>query len=128
MMNDGTVLALQFRLLDRFGDNGIIGLVVGRLNDELDLDLDTWLMSCRVLGRQVEAAMLNVVVTRARQLGAVALIGTYRPTAKNAMVKDHYLRLGFEQTGDNNGETTWRMPVQSFIEVEVAITMVEGSE
>lgn len=127
MMNDRAVLPLQFRLLDRFGDNGIIGLVVGKLNDELDLDLDTWLMSCRVLGRQVEAAMLNVVVNRARQLGAVALIGTYRPTAKNAMVKDHYLKLGFEQTGDNNGETTWRMPVQSFIAVEVAITMVEGS-
>ncbi len=128
LLNVSTVLPLQFRLLDRFGDNGIIGLVIGKLNDDLDLDLDTWLMSCRVLGRQVEAAMLNAVVDRARRLGAVALVGTYRPTAKNAMVKDHYLRLGFEQTGNVDGETTWRMPLENFNKADVAITMVEGSQ
>jgi FkbH-like protein len=128
MLNDRTVMPLQFRLVDRFGDNGIIGLVIGKLNDEMNLDLDTWLMSCRVLGRQVEAAMLNVVVNRARQLGAVALVGAYGPTAKNAMVKDHYSKLGFEQTGDINGETTWRLPLESFNEVDVAITIVEGSQ
>jgi FkbH-like protein len=128
LLNVGTVLPLQFRLLDRFGDNGIIGLVIGKLNHDRDLDLDTWLMSCRVLGRQVEAAMLNAVVDRARRLGAVALLGTYRPTAKNAMVKDHYSRLGFEQTGNVDGETTWRMPLENFNEADVAITMVEGSQ
>ena len=121
-------MPLQFRLLDRFGDNGIIGLVIGRLNDELNLELDTWLMSCRVLGRQVEAAMLNVVVNRARQLGAVALVGAYRPTAKNAMVKDHYSKLGFEQTGDIDGETAWRLPLENFNEADVAINIVEGSQ
>jgi FkbH-like protein len=128
MLNDRTVLPVQFRLLDRFGDNGIIALVIGKLNDAMGVDLDTWLMSCRVLGRHVEAAMLNVVVDRARQLGAVALIGTYRPTAKNAMVKDHYLRLGFQQTGDVDGETTWRMPLENFKEAPVPITIVEGSQ
>jgi FkbH-like protein len=128
MLNDRTVMPVQFRLLDRFGDNGIIGLVIGKLNDEMNLDLDTWLMSCRVLGRQVEAAMLNVVVNRARQLGAVALVGAYRPTAKNAIVKDHYSKLGFEQTGDINGETTWRLLLENFNEADVAITMVEGSQ
>ena len=127
IMNDRTALPLQFRLLDRFGDNGIIGLVIGKLNDEMELDLDTWLMSCRVLGRQVEAAMLNVVANRAGQLGAVALVGSYRPTAKNAMVKDHYFKFGFDQTGDIDGETTWRLPLERFDEAHVAITIVEGS-
>jgi FkbH-like protein len=128
ILNDRTIMPMQFRLLDRFGDNGIIGLVIGKLNDEMNLDLDTWLMSCRVLGRQVEAAMLNVVANRARQLGAVALIGVYRPTAKNSMVKDHYSKLGFEQTGDIGGQTTWRMPLEKFNDAHVAITIVEGSE
>ena len=52
-------------------------------------------MSCRVLGRGVEEAMLNVVVNAARKLGATRLVGEYKPTAKNGMVREHYARLGF---------------------------------
>src|SRR5215472_3322255 len=69
VMSDERAFGLQLRLLDRFGDNGIIGIVIGRLQDDGDLVIDTWLMSCRVLGRQVEPTTLNLVAAEARNLG-----------------------------------------------------------
>ena len=95
VMQEASAFGLQLRLVDRFGDNGIIGIVVGRLVDAEDLLIDTWLMSCRVLGRQVEPTTLNIVVGEAKRLGARRIIGEYRPTKKNGMVRDHYARLGF---------------------------------
>ena len=84
--------------------NGIIALVIGKLTADKSLLLDTWLMSCRVLGRQVELATLNVLVDRARRMGASALLGRFRPTAKNSMVKEHYARLGFQLSGEIDGK------------------------
>jgi FkbH-like protein len=101
VMADARAFGLQLRLVDRYGDNGIISIIIGRLCDAArpsngaDLVIDTWLMSCRVLGRQVEQASLNIVAAEARRLGATGLIGEYRPTAKNAMVTEHYQKLGF---------------------------------
>jgi FkbH-like protein len=95
VMRDEHALGLQLRLLDRFGDNGIVAIVIGRLQGSDDLLIDTWLMSCRVLGREVELATLNLIAEQARRLGALRLIGEYRPTAKNHVVKDHYSKLGF---------------------------------
>ena len=114
LLSDESILHLQFRLTDRFGDNGIIAVVVGKLNAEHELLIDTWLMSCRVLGRQVEAATLNVVVERARRMGAIALIGHYLPTPKNGMVRDHYPKLGFETLGELEGGPTWRLALDEF--------------
>lgn len=90
--------------------------------------LDTWLMSCRVLGRHVEAATLNVLAARARQMGASALVGVFRPSAKNGMVKDHYLKLGFEPADAVDGETTWRLSLTTYDFIETPITLVEGAE
>ena len=90
-------VGLQLRLLDRFGDNGIIAIVIGKLQPGgTDFLIDTWLMSCRVLGRQVEEATLGLLVENARRLGAKRLIGEYLPTKKNGMVAKHYQKLGFE--------------------------------
>ena len=128
LLRDGATLHLQLRLVDRFGDNGIIALIIGKLAADKSLLLDTWLMSCRVLGRQVESATLNVIVDRARQMGAGALVGHYRPTAKNAMVKEHYAKLGFELSSDIDGETTWRLDLDRFSATKVAMRIVEGSQ
>jgi FkbH-like protein len=98
VMDDPDAFGLQLRLLDRFGDNGVIAVVIGRLQSNKDLLIDTWLMSCRVLGRQVEPTTLNLVVQRATRLGARRLVGEYIPTMKNAMVEDHYGKLGFTAT------------------------------
>jgi FkbH-like protein len=95
VMADNRAFGLQLRLIDRFGDNGIISIIIGKMNAGDDLLIDTWLMSCRVLGRQVEPMTLNLVAAQARALGARRLIGEYRPTKKNGMVREHYTRLGF---------------------------------
>jgi FkbH-like protein len=100
VMEDERAFGAQLRLIDRFGDNGIIAIVIGRLQDDADLVIDTWLMSCRVLGRQVEPTTLNLVAVLARQLGARRLVGDYIPTPKNGMVRDHYAKLGFAACGE----------------------------
>ncbi len=113
VMADDRAFGLQLRLLDRFGDNGIIAIVIGRLTGT-DCQIDTWLMSCRVLGRGVEAATLNLIAAQAAAMGAERLIGTYIPTAKNAMVADHYQKLGFDAAGILSlGSFT---PIETFIE------------
>ena len=126
LLSNKSVLHLQFRLIDRFGDNGIIAVVIGRLNDQGEMFLDTWLMSCRVLGRDVESATLSVVVARSRLLGAHSLIGVFKPSAKNGMVKDHYSHLGFDPVVRNGEETIWRLPLDGYASKEIPLTLVEG--
>lgn len=114
LMADEHTLTLQLRLADRFGDNGIIGIVIGRPEGD-SIRLDTWLMSCRVLGRQVEEETLNVVVEEAHRLGACQLIGEYRPTDKNRIVSEHYRKLGFELAEETqDGASRWTMAVDHF--------------
>jgi FkbH-like protein len=130
LMNDRKVLTWQVRLKDSFGDNGIIALLIGKLNAECGFEIDTWLMSCRVLGRQVEEACLNLILEGARQLGANRIIGKYRPTAKNGMVRDLYPRLGFTQLGradaDSVAESTeWVLEVNGFTPRSCEIAVLE---
>jgi FkbH-like protein len=124
-----TCFGLQIRLIDRFGDNGIIAIVIGRMQPDGALFIDTWLMSCRVLGRQVEEATLNLVAEEARRLGARALIGEYRPTAKNGMVKEHYQRLGFtviEERAD--GVARSRLDLDAFQPIDIFIKVTKGND
>lgn len=93
-MADPEMLGIYGRLSDRFGDNGLISIVLGR-RVERAMELELWLMSCRVLKREMELAMLDAVVERAREMGVETLVGRYIPTKKNAMVKEHYPGLGF---------------------------------
>lgn len=92
---DEASFCLHFRLLDRFGDNGLIAVVIGRARDAQTIEIDSWLMSCRVLGRQVEEAMLNVVAAEAASRGAERIVGLYLKTDRNGMVAELYPRLGF---------------------------------
>ncbi|MEE3627819.1 HAD-IIIC family phosphatase [Nitrospirillum sp. BR 11752] len=121
MLNDPRYFGIQLRLIDSFGDNGIISVIIGCKND-LDVRIDTWLMSCRVLGRGVERATLNVVADLAIGLGAKRLIGEYIPTVKNSMVADHYRNLGFEVTVEEpNGVSLAVLELDSFVPVETFI-------
>ena len=115
---------LHLRLVDRFGDNGIIAIIIGRLRDNTDLEIDTWLMSCRVLGRQVEPTTLNLIAERAKAMGARRLLGEYIPTKKNGMVKEHYAKLGFTtlQSDQDSGSSNVLdlasfVPIETFIQV-----------
>ncbi|WP_233704459.1 HAD-IIIC family phosphatase [Helicobacter cynogastricus] len=89
-----TYITLYGQLVDKFGDNGIVAISVGRVEGET-CHLEIWLMSCRVLKRDLEFAMLNSLVKRARELGVKTLKGYYYPTPKNAMVADLYTSFGF---------------------------------
>jgi FkbH-like protein len=100
-----------YRLTDRFGDNGIVSVVAVARDSDTDARIDLWLMSCRVFGRKVEDAVLADIVARARSLGARRLIGEYAPTAKNALVRDLYPRLGFEETGRNGASVLYALPL-----------------
>ena len=110
---DPRTICLHFRLKDTFGDNGIISVLIARqLADEPTFSIDTWLMSCRVLGRGVELAALQVLSDAARARGATSLVGDYLPTPKNELVRGHYEKLGFKplEAGlDGAGSTRWSL-------------------
>ena len=128
VMKNPRALSLQLRLLDRFGDNGVIGIVIGEFAPgSSDMVIDTWLMSCRVLGRQVEQATLNLVAAEAARLGAKRLIGGFRPTAKNGMVREHYPNLGFAKLDETEeGVTRWALDLGGFTPANVIMNIVHA--
>jgi FkbH-like protein len=89
-----------FTLEDKFGDNGLVCVVILKKETEETLFIDTWMMSCRVLNRGMENFVLNTIVASAAQNGFTKLKGEYLPTAKNEMVKCHYAGLDFKPEGD----------------------------
>ncbi|MDH5451953.1 MAG: HAD-IIIC family phosphatase [Paracoccaceae bacterium] len=111
---DEACFTLQVRLTDRFGDNGMISVVIFR-KEGTDWICDTWLMSCRVLKRRVEEAVLSVVTDAARKAGAKRLIGEYIPSPKNSIVADHFKDLGFaEDSASADGVTRWVMNLSDY--------------
>jgi FkbH-like protein len=115
MQSNADVFAIQARLEDIFGNNGMISAVICRQTGQ-SWEVDTWIMSCRVLGRRVEEALLQYLVQQARLRGISEIIGRYIPTARNGLVRDHYGGLGFVQTGSQNGETIWQLSVSGYCE------------
>jgi len=114
---DPSAFTLQVRLVDAFGDNGMISVIVCRPSGADAWEIDTWLMSCRVLGRRVEQMVLREIIAHARAMGVRRLIGVYRPTERNGMVREHYAKLGFLPAGeDASGETTWQLRTEAEIE------------
>lgn len=101
------------RLRDRFGDDGIIALAILK-SDDGAVYIDTFLMSCRVIGREVEAAFLTFLLRRARTLGVKEVIGEYRPTKKNSLAADFYAGEGFEVVHRSEETTLWRLKSDQF--------------
>lgn len=128
LTKDRSCLILRFRLTDRFGDNGLIAVIIARphSSERQTMQIETWLMSCRVLGRGVEAACLGVLAAAARRAGATTLLGEYRPSPRNAMVREHYRRLGFQPDGEQpDGVTTWRLDLANFTQATTFIRIHE---
>lgn len=97
LASDPNAICLAFNLNDKFGDNGLIGVIImNKLSDDTAF-IDTWFMSCRVLKRGMENFMLNMAVENAKKQGFKFLVGEYLPTQKNLMVADHYTSLGFSE-------------------------------
>jgi len=121
LMESPGVHTRSLRLRDRFGDRGLVALVIARELDDA-LDIDTWLMSCRVLNRTVEHRLLAVVANIATTRELTRITGTFVPTAKNAPAQDHYSKLAFELVSEVDGTSRWQrsldaLPV-SFVEDE----------
>ncbi len=106
--DDGHVTQVV-RLRDRFADHGIIGVLLARRSGADVLDVDTWLLSCRVLGRGVEDEMMQLLIAEAEREDVRVIRGTYVPSARNSQVADLFSRLGFVQTetGEQDGTTHW---------------------
>lgn len=119
----GGTISLQLRLIDRFGDNGVIAVVIGRMTADDRLEIDTWLMSCRVLGREVERATLAILIEEARRCGAREILGRFRPTAKNGMVADLLPRLGFEPAGKDGEDGLYCMATSTPPESDLPIAV-----
>ena len=94
---DPDVIDLSFTLEDKFGDNGLIAVIIMKKQDEETLFIDTWFMSCRVLKRGMEDFTLNTMIEAAREKGYKRIVGEYLPTPKNKMVENHYPSLGFQK-------------------------------
>lgn len=106
MAQDPGYITLYGKLKDKFGDNGVVSLVIGKKNGDT-LELILWLMSCRVLKRDMEQAMLDTLVLQSRESGIRKLHGYYYKTAKNAMVKDFYGAMGFQKLSEKDGDSEW---------------------
>lgn len=117
------VFTVQARLTDIFGDNGMISTVICRQTGQC-WEVDSWIMSCRVLGRRVEESILQYLVGQARRRGITAITGRYIPTAKNGLVRDHFSRLGFVRTDSQvDGETTWQLAVGSYHDKDLPLRL-----
>jgi FkbH-like protein len=114
--HDPTCFTLQVRLADTFGDNGMISVIICRPAAPGEWEIDTWLMSCRVLGRRVENMVLQEIVENARQHSIHTIKGAYIPTDRNKLVAEHYRKLGFTEMNSkpNGGDTTlWELDVDT---------------
>ncbi len=109
--SDSASIALYGRLADKFGDNGLVSVVIGQTRGQA-LDIDLWLMSCRVLKREMEYAMFDALVEECHARGVREILGVYIPSKKNGMVAEHYGALGFSRlhTGPD-GRTLWHYEV-----------------
>ncbi len=107
-------IRLYGKLIDKFGDNGVVSVVIGEKREDT-LHIDLWLMSCRVLKRDMEQAMLDTLVEKCRQNGISKIRGYYYPTKKNGMVRELYGTFGFTKISeDENGNTVWELPIEGY--------------
>ncbi len=111
--NDTNYFTRQIRLKDVLGDNGMISVIICKKYEAV-WEIDTWLMSCRVLGRRVEEAILADIAMQAKKLGVIKLLGFYHPTSKNMIVKDHYKKLGFLKTTDRDELEVWGLDLKQY--------------
>lgn len=113
------VLTLQFRLLDRIGDNGLVSAMILRpgLDEEDALEIDNWVMSCRVFGRQLEFEAMNIAVETARHFGIKRLVADYIATPKNSVISELYPSLGFTAVSEpavTDGTTRWLLNLADY--------------
>ncbi len=110
--NNDNCIKLYGKLEDIFGDNGVISVVIGTIKNAIELHIDLWIMSCRVLKRNMEFAMMDKLVEKAKERGIKTIYGYYYPTLKNKMVRDFYNLQGFEEIScDEEGNKVYKFDI-----------------
>ena len=111
---DPDCITLYGKLTDKFGDNGVVSVVIGRRRGDA-LHIELWIMSCRVLKRDMEFAMMDALAASCRDAGVKTVYGYYYPTPKNGMVRDFYRLQGFTKIAeDDAGNTSWQLDLESY--------------
>jgi FkbH-like protein len=133
IMDEPDALTLQFRLLDRVGDNGLVGTMILRptKDDDEALEIENWVMSCRVFGRELEFEAMNIAVEAARERGARALVADYIPTPKNDVISKLYPSLGFTEVASpapTSGATRWVLDLADYVARDTHIVMQEQQD
>lgn len=123
MLKDEKCFPLTFTLEDKFGDNGLIAVVIMKELDGESLFIDTWFMSCRVLKRGMENFTMNNMVEVAKMHSYKKIVGEYLPTPKNGMVANHYAKLGFVQMPDK-ATSRWSLDLDSYKNLECYINII----
>lgn len=115
VLQSSEYIRLYGKLTDKFGDNGVVSVVIGK-KEEDTLHMDLWLMSCRVLKRNMEFAMLDSLVKRAKEEGIKTIRGYYYKSPKNAMVTDLYTVFGFETVSRNEetGDAVFELKTENY--------------
>jgi FkbH-like protein len=114
------MITLQFRLLDKYGDNGLVSAMILHPDPKQPevFEIINWVMSCRVFGRQLEFEAMNIVVEQARRRGSKALRADYVPTPKNGVISELYSSLGFSRLDDRtlgDGGTCWFLDLAKYV-------------
>ncbi len=123
--SDQDYITLYGKLIDRFGDNGLVSVVIGHIKEDV-CEIDLWIMSCRVLKRDLEFAMMDELVKKCKERNIRKIIGHYYPTAKNNMVKDFYSLQGFTKTSeDEKGNTEWLFEIDDNYQLKNEVIEVE---
>ncbi len=121
IINNDKYRTIQFVLSDKFGDHGLVALVIMNKQDEKTMFIENWLMSCRVLNRGMEDFVVNEIIDSARKFGAEKVTGEYIKTSKNAMVEQIYKKYGFEKVGEN----TYSIALDDYIKKHNFISKIE---
>ena len=109
---DDNYIKLYGKLEDIFGDNGVITVVIGNIKNKDELHIDLWIMSCRVLKRNMEFAMMDMLVKKAQDKNIETIYGYYYPTLKNKMVNNFYDLQGFEEVScDEQGNKVYKLDI-----------------
>ena len=116
IINSKDYFSFTFNLKDKFGDHGLICVIILNKQGNSTLFIDTWLMSCRVLKRGMEKFVLNHLVSYAKVNNFKFLKGEYIETPKNVLIKDHYFNLGFEKFNER-----WRLNISNYSELKTNI-------
>jgi FkbH-like protein len=133
IMEDPDAMTLQFRLLDRVGDNGLVSTMILRPTEDDDevLEIENWVMSCRVFGRELEFEAMNIAVEAAKERGARALAADYIPTPKNDVISKLYPTLGFTEASSPapaNGARRWVLDLADYVARKTHIVVQEQQD